>query len=608
MNNFIKSCLFAFLSMLTLTVVAQNRTISIQSTFKDISGKPIPDGDQEVTFRLYKEDGSPMWDETTMVDVQSGVFSHLLGSANPFNDLGIFSNKLFLGIKPLGQPELVPRTELTYAPYAMAVNSIAGLDKSASFENIGGHPALKVTSTLTPKDIRSSANNYGDNDTGINFPDDGEMDLICNGIPVMKTFHNTQNFGVHFPQHVGFGPDANNSSLLIGIGDNNTGISHPAEDDLRIVTNGADRITIKPDGKVGIGTSSPNISLAIGDHDTGIKHLADGALAFQTNGTERLRIFDNGRIKIGGDSGNNGAVAPLEVDIEGNTTNSSYRSVVNNTADWKQMWHGTPGCNAFGFIETKCGASGGNFGNVAIGVKGDVVVNGSVVSATGISWSDKRIKNILGISNAKNDLDLIKKIEITDYEHIDKVFNDRRVIKKVIAQQVESLLPNVVSSTRRVIPSVYENATRVDFEKGILTISTNKKHEFIAGDMVELKCFEGRNYREIEVIEVKDEYTFTVKAETDPKEVFVYGKYVDDFRAVDYDAIAMLNVSATQELIRKVEALEAANALLNKSNDSLLKENKMLKDATSSIEARLQKLESLSVKSEASNSVSAVVK
>jgi hypothetical protein len=31
---------------------------------------------------------------------------------------------------------------------------------------------------------------------------------------------------------------------------------------------------------------------------------------------------------------------------------------------------------------------------------------------------------------------------------------------------------------------------------------------------------------------------------------------VNDFRAVDYDAISMLNVSATQELLRRLEAKE----------------------------------------------------
>ena len=38
--------------------------------------------------------------------------------------------------------------------------------------------------------------------------------------------------------------------------------------------------------------------------------------------------------------------------------------------------------------------------------------------------------------------------------------------------------------------------------------------------------------------------------------VFVYGREMDDFHTVDYDAISMLNVSATQEQQGRIEELE----------------------------------------------------
>ena len=52
-----------------------------------------------------------------------------------------------------------------------------------------------------------------------------------------------------------------------------------------------------------------------------------------------------------------------------------------------------------------------------------------------------------------------------------------------------------------------------------------------------------------EVLEVKDG-KFRTDFTDDTGQVFVYGREVKDFRVVDYDAIAMLNVSATQELSR----------------------------------------------------------
>jgi hypothetical protein len=46
--------------------------------------------------------------------------------------------------------------------------------------------------------------------------------------------------------------------------------------------------------------------------------------------------------------------------------------------------------------------------------------------------------------------------------------------------------------------------------------------------------------------------------------LFVYGTEVPDFHVVDYDAISMLNVSATQELLRRIEALEKELEALKK--------------------------------------------
>jgi hypothetical protein len=72
------------------------------------------------------------------------------------------------------------------------------------------------------------------------------------------------------------------------------------------------------------------------------------------------------------------------------------------------------------------------------------------------------------------------------------------------------------------------------------------------------------------VAHVVDDKTFTVTTqEALGDKVFVYGKECLDLKGVDYDAIAMLNVSATQELTKKVEALEAENAKLKGEADRL---------------------------------------
>ena len=51
--------------------------------------------------------------------------------------------------------------------------------------------------------------------------------------------------------------------------------------------------------------------------------------------------------------------------------------------------------------------------------------------------------------------------------------------------------------------------------------------------------------------------------------IFVYGKQVDDLLKVDYDAIAMLNVSATQQIHAEMKALQAEVNALRDDNASL---------------------------------------
>ena len=58
---------------------------------------------------------------------------------------------------------------------------------------------------------------------------------------------------------------------------------------------------------------------------------------------------------------------------------------------------------------------------------------------------------------------------------------------------------------------------------------------------------------------------------TKQEKLFVYGREVEDFRTVDYEAISMLNVSATQELLKRIEALEDQNNVLKAQNSELLK-------------------------------------
>lgn len=79
----------------------------------------------------------------------------------------------------------------------------------------------------------------------------------------------------------------------------------------------------------------------------------------------------------------------------------------------------------------------------------------------------------------------------------------------------------------------------------------------------------------------------------DGEKVFVYGHEVTDFGIVDYDGLSMLNVSATQELAKRVAALEQQNDRLQTETKRLTaieSENAELKAENAKLAAEMETL------------------
>jgi hypothetical protein len=162
-----------------------------------------------------------------------------------------------------------------------------------------------------------------------------------------------------------------------------------------------------------------------------------------------------------------------------------------------------------------------------------------------------RIKNVQKVSDGDKDLSNLMKIQITDYLYRDLVNNSNKPQKKVIAQQLETVYPQAVSQSTGVVPDIYQKATAKD---GWIVLATDLKK----GDRV--KLIGDKEHGVHEVLEIAEgKFHTDFKAEGN---VFVYGREVNDFRSVDYDAISMLNVSATQELSKKLEEKDAVIAAL----------------------------------------------
>jgi len=200
---------------------------------------------------------------------------------------------------------------------------------------------------------------------------------------------------------------------------------------------------------------------------------------------------------------------------------------------------------------------------VAAYFDGEVVTHRNFFGLGLNTSSDTRAKQILGLSDSSQDLETLMRLQVTDYQWIDRSLDGRRPHKRLIAQQVKEVLPQAVITLPmpKAIPNVYELASNLEHNSadGTLTITTKKPHAFKAGNLVDLVA-DKEEMKETPVKAVLDAHRFVIACTKAPKSLFVYGKLVNDFQTVDYDAISMLNVSATQELKKRRDALATENA------------------------------------------------
>ena len=200
-------------------------------------------------------------------------------------------------------------------------------------------------------------------------------------------------------------------------------------------------------------------------------------------------------------------------------------------------------------------ASSGITGTTTNGTNNYSIYASARIATSSINvYSDKRIKDIIGISDAALDAKVLMGIEITDYSYKET----GEAAKKVIAQQLEKVMPQAVSLIQKYIPDILRLAESVDNVADTAVISL-AAHGLSAGDFVELESSSSASKIQAEVIE-STVNTFTVKGNY--PDAFVVGRRVDDFRVVDYEAISMLAVSALQHEITQRNLLESRIAAI----------------------------------------------
>ncbi len=580
----------------------------------------------DVVFRIWPiatGGAAPLYGELQTVTVANGYFSVLLGQGNTYVNGGVmdprpplstvFTNAsgatnryVEMTVKGLNNGAdvvILPRLQLVSAPYAfMAANANALVSPttgstliSSSGTNVifsGPFTANSVTNTGNFTDIGGgiymdngqqmfAKNNTGtyepffwprwtDNTTYLNYGLGGFNIRNDTSASTMWMGNNGYvGIGTTTPQRpftvngAGAAP-ANDGTYQAGIGNGSSQLilGYDTADNVGVIAASTyetawRNLALAPGGGlVGINTVTPAYPLdvnGVGRFSGGVQIGSGISTGLYGDGSNvALRTYSGGAIyfqTVGGGS------TPMYISSGGligmGTTSPSRAELEIEIANGSQS-----GYNPAGFLGTGGSASG----SVSAG-SASIWTSGWIFAPEYVAFSDERIKNIKGQSDSATDLKTLLGIKITDFTYRDTVAKGNGLQKKVIAQQVEQVYPQAVTKSTDVVPDIYTNAMVQD---GWVQLATNLK----VGDRVKLI---GEKETGIHDVLAVRPGAFRTDFNPASGQVFVYGREVKDFRTVDYDAIAMLNVSATQELAKQLDEKSNEIAKLEEELASLQK-------------------------------------
>ncbi|MDZ7291385.1 MAG: tail fiber domain-containing protein [candidate division KSB1 bacterium] len=266
--------------------------MSYQGVLTDASGNLVPDGNYNLTFKLYDipGGGTPSWTEAQSVAVSKGIFNVVLGSVTPL-DLP-FGKPFWLGVTIGGNPELTPRIPLTTAAYSFNARMIGG--GSNIFHQEGN--------------------------VGIGTPEPQQkLHVVGLGRFDLPTGQINISTPGGWPGIIAFSQNGHRRDVIIDDGG------------MRLLTSSssapapsANGITIDEDGRVGIGTNFPDARLDIDFGATGSivagTPLGNGPgwIIMAPNGHRRDIVGDKNGVYIGASSNSGAANAHFQVSEAGN--------------------------------------------------------------------------------------------------------------------------------------------------------------------------------------------------------------------------------------------------------------------------------------------------
>jgi hypothetical protein len=296
MNRFIfifGLVILVFLASLSLAGIP--KMINYQGMLTGLDGTtPVANGNYPILFSIYNTSsgGSSLWSHTYNVSVTNGLFNIILGDSGAPINLP-FDTTYWLGIKVGADLELSPRIQLTSVAYAYRARVA---DSALVAGAAGGEGGGWVDDGTTVR-LKASSDSVGigTNDpkfkTDIVIPSGGgtalrlRTDGTASNQETILRFSNTNTSS----------GDGSYSSYIVGVRTNSptTGAQALAFGTSSSSVPPTERMRIDPNGRVGIGTTSPNAKLEV-------YHTTNGEIArFNNTQTSGWIDFYEGAIVRG---------------------------------------------------------------------------------------------------------------------------------------------------------------------------------------------------------------------------------------------------------------------------------------------------------------------
>jgi hypothetical protein len=393
----------------------------------------------------------------------------------------------------------------------------------------------------------------------------------------------------------------NASGLITG----NAGITVPAG---QILTS-AGGITANTITASGLITGNAGITVPVGKTITSFGNILANTMTTLglINANAGITVPDGQTITSGGTITANVINASGLISLYKDTTNTSKLSIINNNITGGNVV-GIPsiefirGIAGDAYVDYKIGNYNGDFkvissvsgvdtdrfaiqnsGNTQFnntsGVSIATILNNGNLRVAGslITDSDIRIKKDVEDIDLGSALQMILAVQPKTYRYID---DDRRrgsgsngsgCVYGFIAQQIKDVIPEATLIQKEFLPNimkwVIQDKNRVYLD--LTGYGDLRLNEGAYNRKINIRFKNGGGYN-FDILEVNEEYFVIDTVDKHNEEVFVYGYEVSDFHKLTKDYIYTLNVSATQELHRKIALQEERIKALEEKLDRVI--------------------------------------